>query len=126
MSVVLWQCLLGVAYCSHLLEFMGVMSYLSFNGRTRLSAHGARRAKRADVLALLLASAETCRIGTANRACFAPFRRGSVALLMGVGRIRLATFVLVTFVLAATRCWQLYPRLRASRADPMIALGHTG
>ncbi|PYJ20512.1 MAG: hypothetical protein DME99_09875, partial [Verrucomicrobia bacterium] len=53
--------------------------------------------------------------------------RALSSLLYGVDAFDLATFVLVTFALIAIALLASYiPALRASRADPMIALGHNG
>jgi len=48
-------------------------------------------------------------------------------MLYNVAAFDLSTFALVTFALASVALFASYiPALRATRADPMIALGHGG
>jgi putative ABC transport system permease protein len=82
-----------------------------------------------DVLALVIGQAlKLVGIGTGIGLVLALIStRALSTLLYGIGAFDPATFVLVTFVLAAIALLASYiPALRASRADPMIAIGHNG
>jgi putative ABC transport system permease protein len=82
-----------------------------------------------DVLALVIGHAlKLVGIGTGIGLLLALIStRALSALLYGIGAFDLATFVLVTVVLATIGLLASYiPALRASRADPMIVIGHNG
>jgi len=65
-------------------------------------------------------------VGTAIGLVLAFFSTRALAVLLyNVGAFDLATFAIVTVVLAATALLASYvPAIRATRADPMIALSH--
>jgi putative ABC transport system permease protein len=129
MSVVLLAVFAGVALLLASVGIYGVMSYLVVQRTHEIGVRMALGAQTRDVLALVVGHAlKLVGIGTAIGLVLALIStRALSALLYGVGAFDLATFVLVTFVLAAIALLASYiPALRASRADPMIALGHTG
>ena len=101
----------------HMPDLLGGVSFLTWG-----------RLRPAHMNSMVYGWAANVGIGTAIGLVLALIStRALSALLYGVGAFDLATFVLVTFVLAAIALLASYiPALRASRADPMIALGHTG
>jgi len=106
-----------------------VMSYLVVQRTHEIGVRMALGAQARDVLALVIGHAlKLVGIGTGIGLLLALIStRVLSALLYGIGAFDLATFVLVTVVLATTALLASYiPALRASRADPMIAIGHNG
>ena len=90
-------------------------------------AHGARRAAPRCLPARGRPRHAVCSlIGTAIGLLLAFFSsRALGAMLYNVAAVRLPTFALVTFALALVALLASYiPAQRATRADPMIALGH--
>jgi len=84
-------------------------------------------AQRADVLKLILKrGAILVLAGTVFGLVFALLcTRALSSLLYGVGAFDVATFTVVTLALAAVALLASYiPALRATQADPMIALSH--
>jgi hypothetical protein len=84
-------------------------------------------AQRHNVLALVIGHAlKLVGIGTMVGLVLALLStRALSALLYNVGAFDIATFVVVTFVLAAIALLASYiPALRATKADPMVALAH--
>ena len=84
-------------------------------------------AQRRDVLSLVVGHAlKLVGIGTAAGLVLAFFStRALAALLYSVGALDLTTFGIVAIVLAAIALLASYvPAVRATRADPMIALSH--
>ena len=84
-------------------------------------------AQRTDVLRLVVGhAAKLVGIGTGVGLLLAFLStRALSALLYRVGTFDAATFILVTFALAAVALLASYiPALRAARADPVVALGH--
>jgi putative ABC transport system permease protein len=84
-------------------------------------------AQRRDVLNLVIGHAlKLVGIGTVAGLILAFFStRALSALLYNVGAVDLTTFGSVAIALAAVALLASYiPALRATRADPMIALGH--
>jgi putative ABC transport system permease protein len=84
-------------------------------------------AQRADVMGLVIGRAlKLIAIGTGIGLLMALLStRALQALLYRVSTIDLPTFFFVTFVLALVALAASYlPAQRATRADPMVALGH--
>jgi ABC-type antimicrobial peptide transport system permease subunit len=84
-------------------------------------------AQRSDVLKLILGrSLKLISAGAAIGLIVALMSTGTLrALLYNVSAFDTPTFVLVTILLAAVALAASYlPALRATKADPMIALGH--
>jgi putative ABC transport system permease protein len=128
-SVVLLGVFAGVALLLASVGIYGVMSYLVVQRTHEIGVRMALGAQARDVLALVIGHAlKLVGIGTGIGLVLALISTRSLsALLYGIGAFDLATFVLVTVVLAAIALLASYiPALRASRADPMIAIGHNG
>lgn len=105
----------------------GVISYLVVQRTHEIGVRMALGAQRADVLRLVVGHAlKLVGIGTAIGLVVALLSsRALSALLYNVNSYDLATFAIVTVVLAASALLASYiPALRATRADPMIALSH--
>jgi putative ABC transport system permease protein len=84
-------------------------------------------AQRADVLRLVIGrAAKLVLIGTAAGLLLGVFSSQALrAMLYNVGAFDLTTFLGVTLALCAVSLLASYiPAVRATRADPMIALGH--
>ncbi len=129
MSVVLLGVFAGIALLLASVGIYGVMSYLVVQRTHEIGVRMALGAQARDVVALVVGHAlRLVGIGTGIGLVLALVStRALSALLYGVDAFDLATFVLVTFALAAIALLASYiPALRASRADPMIALGHNG
>ena len=105
----------------------GVMSYLVVQRTHEIGVRMALGAQRRDVLGLVVGHAgKLVGIGTVFGLILTLIlTRALSALLFGVGAFDLATFVIVTVVLGAMALFASYvPALRATKADPMIALSH--
>jgi len=129
MSVVLLGVFAGIALLLASVGIYGVMSYLVVQRTHEIGVRMALGAQAHDVVALVVGHAlRLVGIGTGIGLVVALFStRVLSTLLYGVGAFDLMTFVLVTFVLAAIALLASYiPAVRASRADPMVALGHNG
>jgi len=128
-SVVLLGVFAGVALLLASVGIYGVMSHLVVQRTHEIGVRMALGAQARDVLALVIGHAlKLVGIGTGIGLLLALIStRALSALLYGIGAFDLATFVLVTVVLATIALLASYlPALRASRADPMIALGNNG
>jgi len=105
------------------------MSFLVVQRTHEIGVRMALGAQRRDVFALVLGrAARLVLIGTAVGLLLAFFStRALGAMLYNVAAFDLSTFALVTIALALVALFASYiPALRATRADPMIALGHGG
>jgi len=128
-SVVLLGVFAGVALLLASVGIYGVMSYLVVQRTHEIGVRMALGAQARDVLALVVGHAlKLVGIGTGIGLVLALISTPALsALLYGIGAFDLATFVLVTVVLATIALLASYiPALRASHADPMIAIGHNG
>lgn len=127
LSVVLLGVFAGVAVLLAAVGIYGVMSFLVVQRTHEIGVRMALGAQRADVLKLVIGRALRLVVaGTVLGLIMALVTaRGLRALLYSVDAFDVPTFVFVTFVLATIALAASYlPALRATRADPMIALGH--
>jgi putative ABC transport system permease protein len=127
MSMVLLAAFAGIALLLASVGIYGVISYLVVQRTHEIGVRMALGAQRGDVLRLVVGhAAKLVGIGTVIGLILAFLStRALSALLYSVGMFDAATFVFVTFALAATALLASYiPALRATRADPMIALSH--
>jgi putative ABC transport system permease protein len=127
LSVVLLGIFAGIALLLAAVGTYGVISYLVVQRTHEIGVRMALGAQRRDVLTLVVGHAlKLVGIGTLLGLILALFStRALSTLLYRVGAFDVTTFVLVTFVLAAIALLASYiPALRATRADPMIALSH--
>ncbi|MBA2622012.1 MAG: FtsX-like permease family protein, partial [Chthoniobacterales bacterium] len=129
LSVVLIGVFAAVALVLASVGIYGVMSFLVVQRTHEIGVRMALGAQRRDVFALVLGrAARLVVIGTAVGLLLAVFStRALGAMLYNVAAFDLSTFALVTIALAFVALFASYiPALRATRADPMIALGHGG
>jgi len=127
LSVVLLGFFAGIAVLLAAVGLYGVMSYLVVQRTHEIGVRMALGAQRRDVLGLVVGHAgKLVGIGTILGLLVTLFAtRALSSLLFGVGTFDLATFAFVTFTLASVSLIASYiPALRATRADPMIALSH--
>jgi len=127
LSVVLLGVFAAVALLLAAVGVYGVMSYLVVQRTHEIGVRMALGAQRRDVLHLVIGHAsKLVGLGTAIGLILTLFStRGLSALLYGVGAFDPITIVFVTLLLAAIALLASYvPALRATRADPMIALSH--
>jgi putative ABC transport system permease protein len=106
----------------------GVISYLAVQRTHEIGVRMALGAQRRDVLRLLVGHAlRLVGIGTVIGLILALFStRALSSSLYDVGTFDLTTFIFVMLVLSGIALLASYiPALRATRADPMIALGHS-
>ena len=127
MSMVLLAAFAGIALLLASVGIYGVISYLVVQRTHEIGVRMALGAQRADVLRLVVGhAAKLVGIGTAIGLILAFFStRALAALLYTVGAFDVPTFVAVTFLLGLVALAASYlPAVRATRADPMIALSH--
>lgn len=127
LSVVLIGVFAVVALVLASVGIYGVMSFLVVQRTHEIGVRMALGAQRRDVLLLVIGrAARLLLIGTAVGLLMAFFAsRALGSLLYNVPAFDLPTFALVTFALAFVALLASYiPAQRASKADPMIALGH--
>ena len=127
MSMVLLGAFAGIALLLASVGIYGVISYLVVQRTHEIGVRMALGAQRGDVVRLVVGhAAKLVGIGTVIGLVLALFStRALSAFLYTVGAFDFATFVLVTVALAAVALLASYvPALRATRADPMIALSH--
>ncbi|HEX8281727.1 MAG TPA: FtsX-like permease family protein, partial [Chthoniobacterales bacterium] len=106
-----------------------VMSFLVVQRTHEMGVRMALGAQRRDVFALVIGrAAKLVAIGSAIGLVLAVISsRGLGAMLYNVAALDLSSFALVTFTLALVALLASYiPARRATKADPMIALGHGG
>ena len=129
LSVVLLGVFAAVALVLASVGIYGVMSFLVVQRTHEIGVRMALGAQRKDVLLLVVGCAgRLILIGTLIGLGLAFFStRALGAMLYNVGALDASTFVLVTLVLGSVALLASYiPAVRATRADPMIALGHNG
>ena len=127
LSVVLVGVFAAVALVLASVGIYGVMSFLVVQRTHEMGVRMALGAQRGDVLRLVIGrAAKLVLIGTAAGLMLGILSsRALQALLFNVGAFDLMTFAGVTLSLIAVSLLASYiPAVRATRADPMIALGH--
>jgi len=127
MSMVLLGAFAGIALLLASVGIYGVISYLVVQRTHEIGVRMALGAQRRDVLQMVVGHAlKLVGIGATIGLVLAFFStRALAALLYGVSTFDLLTFVFVTVTLATVALLASYiPALRATRADPMIALSH--
>jgi putative ABC transport system permease protein len=127
LSVVLLGVFAAVALVLASVGIYGVMSFLVVQRTHEIGVRMALGAQRRDVLLLVLGrAARLVLAGTAIGLILAIFSSRSLgAMLYNVRAFDLPTFGLVTFTLAVVALLASYiPAVRATRANPMIALTH--
>lgn len=129
LAVVLLGAFAVVAVLLASVGIYGVISFLVVQRTHEIGVRMALGAQRADVLRLVIALASKLILaGTALGLFLAVCSTRTLAsMLYNVSAFDATTFALVTFLLAAVALFASYiPALRATRADPMIALSHNG
>ncbi|MFL6513533.1 MAG: ABC transporter permease [Chthoniobacterales bacterium] len=127
LSVLLLGVFASIALVLAAIGMYGVMSYLVAQRTHEIGVRMALGAQRSDVLKLILSrGVRLVFAGTGFGLLFAFFcTRALRSLLYGVGAFDALTFTVVTLVLAAVALLATYiPAVRATQADPMIALSH--
>jgi len=126
LSVMLLAVFAGVALILASVGIYGVMSFLVVQRTHEIGVRMALGAQRVDVLRLIILHAgKLICAGTALGLAGALFGSSVLrSVLYQVSALDLPTFVLVTLALATVALLASYiPARRATRADPMIALG---
>jgi putative ABC transport system permease protein len=129
LSVVLIGVFAAVALVLASVGIYGVMSFLVVQRTHEMGVRMALGAQRGDVLRLVIGRAtRLVLIGVAAGLILGVMSsRALQAMLFNVGAFDLMTFAGVTVALIAVSLLASYiPALRATKADPMIALGHGG
>ena len=127
LSVVLLGVFAGVAVLLASVGIYGVMSFLVVQRTHEIGVRMALGAQRADVLKLVLGrSLKLISAGTIIGLIVALMSTHTLrALLYSVSAFDTVTFALVTVLLGAIALAASYlPAMRATRADPMVVLGH--
>jgi putative ABC transport system permease protein len=127
LSVVLLGVFAGVAVLLASVGIYGVMSFLVVQRTHEIGVRMALGAQRSDVLKLVLVrSLKLISAGTIIGLIVALMSTHTLrALLYSVSAFDAATFALVTILLGAIALAASYlPAMRATRADPMVVLGH--
>jgi putative ABC transport system permease protein len=127
MSMVLLGAFAGIALLLASVGIYGVISYLVVQRTHEIGVRMALGAQRRDVLQLVVGHAlKLVGIGTAIGLVLALLSTRTLSVLLySVGAFDATTFIFVTVALAAVALLASYiPALRATRADPMIALSH--
>jgi putative ABC transport system permease protein len=129
LSVVLIGVFAAVALVLASVGIYGVMSFLVVQRTHEMGVRMALGAQRGDVLRLVIGRAtKLVLLGTGTGLLLGLLSsRALQALLFNVGAFDPVTFLGVTLALIAVSLLASYiPAVRATRADPMIALGHGG
>jgi putative ABC transport system permease protein len=127
LSVVLIGVFAAVALVLASVGIYGVMSFLVVQRTHEIGVRMALGAQRGDVLRLVIGrAAKLVLIGTSLGLLLGLFSSRALGnMLYNVSAFDLTTFAGVTFALCAVSLFASYiPAVRATRADPMIALGH--
>jgi putative ABC transport system permease protein len=127
LSVVLLGVFASVAVLLASVGIYGVMSFLVVQRTHELGVRMALGAQRSDVLKLVLArSLKLISAGTIIGLMVAVMSTHTLrALLYSVSAFDATTFVVVTILLGAVASAASFlPAMRATRADPMVVLGH--
>ncbi|PZR73158.1 MAG: ABC transporter permease [Chthoniobacterales bacterium] len=127
LSIVLLGVFAAVALVLASVGLYGVMSFMVVQRTHEIGVRMALGAQRRDVLRLVVGHGmKLVLIGSALGLVMALLSmRALSAMLYRVGAFDLMTFCSVTFALCLVSLFASYiPALRATRADPMIALGH--
>src|SRR5947209_2449362 len=127
MSMVLLGAFAGIALLLASVGIYGVISYLVVQRTHEIGVRMALGAQRGDVVRLVVGhAAKLVGFGTVIGLVLALFSTRTLsAFLYTVGAFDIATFGFVTVALAAVALLASYvPAVRATRADPMIALSH--
>ncbi len=127
MSMVLLGAFAGIALLLASVGIYGVISYLVVQRTHEIGVRMALGAQRRDVLCLVVGhAAKLVGIGSVIGLILAFLSTRTLsALLYSVGAFDLGTFLFATIALGAVALLASYmPALRATRADPMIALSH--
>jgi ABC-type antimicrobial peptide transport system, permease component len=127
LSVVLLGVFAGVAVLLASVGIYGVMSFLVVQRTHEIGVRMALGAQRSDVLKLVLVrSLKLISAGAIIGLIVALLSTHTLrALLYRVSAFDATTFVLVTILLGAVAMAASYlPAIRATRADPMVVLGH--
>ncbi len=127
LSVAMISVFAAVALILASVGIYGVMSFLVVQRTHEIGVRMALGAQRRDVLLLVIGrAARLISLGTIIGLVLAFLStRALRALLYNVGAFDLASFAFVTVALALVALFASYiPALRATRADPMIALTH--
>jgi putative ABC transport system permease protein len=127
LAVVLLGVFAGVAVLLAGVGIYGVMSFLVVQRTHELGVRMALGAQRSDVLKLVLVrSLKLISAGTIIGLIIAVMSTRTLqALLYSVSAFDATTFALVTILLGAVALAASYlPAMRATRADPMVVLGH--
>jgi putative ABC transport system permease protein len=127
LSVVLIGVFAAVALVLASVGIYGVMSFLVVQRTHEIGVRMALGAQRADVLRLVIGrAAKLVLLGTGMGLLLGVLSSSALrSLLYNVGAFDPMTFLIVTLALCGVSFLASYiPALRATRADPMIALGH--
>jgi putative ABC transport system permease protein len=127
LSVILIGVFATVALVLASVGIYGVMSFLVVQRTHEIGVRMALGAQRADVLRLVIGrAARLVLMGTGIGLLLGVLSSQALrALLYNVGAFDLMTFITVTIALIVVSLLASYiPAVRATRADPMIALGH--
>jgi putative ABC transport system permease protein len=127
LSVVLLSSFSGIALLLASVGMYGVMSFLVVQRTHEIGVRMALGAQRSDVLRMVIGhAAKLLGIGAAIGLPIAFFSNSALrTLLYQVDPFDLSIFLIVTLTLAGVVLLASYiPALRATRADPMIALSH--
>ena len=129
LSVVLLGVFAGIALLLASVGMYGVISFLVVQRTHEIGVRMALGAQRMDVLRMVIGHAGRCLIGGAALGLPVAFLTGWYlrTLLYEISPFDLPLFAAVTAVLAMVGLLASYiPAVRATRADPMIALRHNG
>ncbi len=127
LSVVMLCGFSGIALLLASVGIYGVISFLVVQRTHEIGVRMALGAQRSDVLKMVIGhAARLLLIGAAIGLPLAFLTNSALrSLLYQVGAFDLSIFVAVTLILGAIALLASYiPALRATRADPMVALSH--